>query len=71
MCDRNRLLRLFCSQCGVRDPSWMELSHFLKFLDIQLSSCEESPFCSEVLISDVLSGFKTFVIKFMIRMSKV
>ena len=49
----------------------MELNHFLKFLDIQLSSCERSIFCNEDLVGDVMSGLKTFVVKFMIRMSKV
>ena len=59
------------SECGVKDPSWVELNHFLKFLDIQLSSCEKSIFCNEDLVGDVMSGLKTFVVKFMIRMSKV
>ena len=49
----------------------MELNHFLKFLNIQLSSCEKSIFCNEDLVGDVMSGLKTFVVKFMIRMSKV
>lgn len=61
----------FCSQCGVRDPSWSELRHFVKFLDLQLQSCEQSVFCNEALVGDVMAGLKTFVVKFMIRMSKV
>ena len=61
----------FFSECGVKDPSWVELNHFLKFLDIQLSSCEKSLFCNEDIVCDVMSGLKTFVVKFMIRMSKV
>ena len=61
----------FLSECGVKDPSWVELNHFLKFLDIQLSSCEKSIFCNEDLVGDVMSGLKTFVVKFMIRMSTV
>ena len=55
----------------MKDPSWVELNHFLKFLDIQLSSCEKSIFCNEDLVGDVMPGLKTFVVKFMIRMSKV
>ena len=55
----------------MKDPSWVELNHFLRFLDIQLGSCEESTFCDEGLVGDVMSGLKTFVVKFMIRMSKV
>ena len=49
----------------------MELNHFLKFLNIQLETCEQSIFCNEDIVGDVMSGLKTFVVKFMIRMSKV
>ena len=49
----------------------MELNHFLEFLDIQLGTCEQSIFCNEDIVGDVMSGLKTFVVKFMIRMSKV
>ncbi len=62
---------LIYSKCGVRDPSWAEISHFSKFLDIQLNSCENSMFCDETLVGDVMSGLKGFVVKFMIRMSQV
>ena len=60
----------FCSNCGIRDPSWSEIRHFIEFLDIQLKSCEESVFCDEMFIADVMSGLKSFVVKFMIRMSR-
>ena len=39
-------------------------------MDIQLKSCEESVFCDEMFIGDVMSGLKSFVVKFMIRMSR-
>ena len=55
----------------MRDPSWVELNHFLEFLNIQLDACEQSIFCNEDIVGDVMSGLKTFVVKFMIRMSKV
>ncbi len=55
----------------MRDPSWAEIHHFTKFLDIQLNSCENSVFCDETLVGDVMSGLKGFVVKFMIRMSQV
>ena len=55
----------------MKDPSWMELNHFLKFLDFQLCACENSIFCDENLVKEAMSGLKTFVIGFMIRMSKV
>ena len=53
------------------DPSWSELIHFVQFLDLQLRSCEVSVFCNEELVRDVLAGLKTFIVKFMVRMSKV
>ncbi len=59
------------SKCGIRDPSWAEIHYFSKFLDIQLNSCENSVFCDETLVGDVMSGLKGFVVKFMIRMSQV
>ena len=64
MCIYNR-------QCGVKDPSWSELKHFVEFLNIQLRSCENSIFFNEDIVGDVMSGLKTFVVRFMIRMSKV
>ena len=59
------------SICGIRNPSWSEVHHFTKFLDIQLHSCESSLYCDEALVGDVISGLKSFVVKFMIRMSQV
>ena len=57
--------------CGVVNPSWSEIHHFVRFLDFQLKSCEESVFCDEEFVGDVMSGLKSFVVKFMIRMSRV
>ena len=59
--------------CGVRNPSWGELYNFVKFLNIQLYDCEESVYCNEAIpvVCDVLQGFKQFVVKFMISMSRV
>ena len=59
------------SSCGLRDPSWAEIRHFVMFLDIQLQSCEASVFCDETFVGDVMAGLKGFVVKFMIRMSRV
>ena len=58
-------------QCGVKDPSWGEIKHFVCFLDTQLRSCEKSIYCDEDIVGDVMSGLKTFVVNFMVRMSKV
>ncbi len=62
---------IFYRQCGVHDPSWSELKHFIWFLDAQIKASEKSIFCNEAVVGDVMTGFKTFVVKFMIRMSKV
>ncbi len=59
------------SHCGVDNPSWSEIRHFVKFLDLQLQSCEQSVFTNPTLVGDVMAGLKGFVVKFMIRMSKV
>ena len=56
--------------CGIENPSWSELKHFVDFLNVQLSACENSVFCSDMLAPD-LPGFVNFVIQFMIQMSKV
>ncbi len=47
------------------------MGHFIWFLNTQIKSSEHSTFCNECVVGDVMSGFKTFVVKFMIRMSKV
>jgi hypothetical protein len=59
-----------CRHCGLRDPSWSELHNFTSFMSVQLEDCEKSVFCKYIL-SDDLPGFKTFVVRFMLRMSKV
>jgi hypothetical protein len=43
----------------------------MKFLDVQLESCDKSIFCDHKLVGDILTGMKGFVVDFMIRMSKV
>ena len=52
------------------DPSWSELHNFANFLNVQLKDCEQSYYCMDIFADD-LPGFLTFVVKFMIRMSKV
>ncbi len=64
-------LLLLLDYCGVKDPSWSEIRHFVKFLDLQLKSCEDSNFTDPVIVGDTMAGLKGFVVKFMIRMSKV
>jgi len=62
---------IFNRYCGVKNPSWTELHHFIKFLNIQLEDCEGSIFTNEAVVGDILQGFKQFVVQFMIRMSRV
>ncbi len=61
----------FLRMCGVNEPSWSEIRHFVKFLDLQLQSCENSVFTNPQFVGDVMAGLKGFVVKFMIRMSRV
>ncbi len=53
------------------EPTWSEIRYFVKFLDFQLLSCQESHFTRPEIVEDVLAGLKGFVVKFMIRMSRV
>jgi hypothetical protein len=61
-------LELLLKHLEVKNPSWSEIIHFASFLNTQLVDCENSAFCSKEC-SDILPGFKTFVVKFMIQMS--
>ena len=65
------MISLCCRHCGLRDPSWSELDHFVNFLAAQLEACTNSIFCDENIVGDTLRGMKDFVVKFMIRMSRV
>ena len=50
------------------------MCHFVQFLNVQLEACEHSVYCKKDLVEDHnmgVVGFKTFVVKFMIRMSVV
>nr|XP_057905202.1 E3 ubiquitin-protein ligase rnf213-alpha isoform X2 [Doryrhamphus excisus] len=63
-------LQMLLMYCGINDPSWAELRNFSYFLNMQLADCESSHFCDADLTGDVLTGFKTFVVDFMILMAK-
>ncbi|XDV44192.1 hypothetical protein PO909_012516 [Leuciscus waleckii] len=58
------------SNYGLNDPSWAELKHFTWFLNLQLKDCENSLFCDPDFLADNLSGFKGFIVKFMIHMAR-
>ena len=61
---------VYSRYCGIPDPSWAELRHFVWFLNVQLCDSEKSNFCSASVQAD-LPGFVRFVVRFMIQMSKV
>ncbi|XP_065845291.1 E3 ubiquitin-protein ligase rnf213-alpha-like isoform X3 [Oscarella lobularis] len=52
------------------DPSWAVVDHFVKFLSYQLKVCEENDFCRPEAYGDDLPGFKNFVMKLAIKMSR-
>ena len=66
-------------KCGIPDPSWSEIRHFVSFLNSQLRDCEHSFYCDMQLMRAVLEGpsvlnlegFRSFVVRFMIQMSRV
>ncbi|KAK3585578.1 hypothetical protein CHS0354_036765 [Potamilus streckersoni] len=62
-------LRVLLKHCGVPDPSWAELHHFVWFFNTQLRDFEKSSFCSEAVAED-LPGFSRFVLRFLIQMSR-
>ena len=66
-----KLSSVFFRFCGIKDPSWAEIRHFVTFLDLQLQSCERSYFTNPEFVQDVMDGFKSFVVRFMIQMSRV
>jgi len=60
------LLKKFC----IKDPSWMELTHFASFLNTQLRSSENSIYCNPEAMGEDCPGIKSFVVRFLIQMSK-
>ncbi|XP_062264891.1 E3 ubiquitin-protein ligase rnf213-alpha [Platichthys flesus] len=63
-------LQMLLMYCGIMDPSWAELRNFATFLNFQLQDCETSVFCDATITGDTLTGFKNFVVDFMILMAK-
>ncbi|RMX46188.1 hypothetical protein pdam_00007847 [Pocillopora damicornis] len=76
--DQSTCLMLLLRNCGIPDPSWSEIRHFVSFLNSQLQDCEESFYCDMQLMRAVLAGpdvlnlegFRSFVVRFMIQMSR-
>jgi len=67
--NHQQCIEILLAHCGIQDPSWAELRHFVNFLNVQLRASEQSVFCSDILAPD-LPGFLKFVVKFMMQMSK-
>ncbi|WAR07278.1 R213A-like protein [Mya arenaria] len=67
--DPKTCLVVLLRHCGVRDPSWSELNHFVWFLNTQLVDFEQNQFVSLAAAED-LPGFGTFVLRFLIQMSR-
>ncbi|XP_052426303.1 E3 ubiquitin-protein ligase rnf213-beta [Carassius gibelio] len=63
-------LQHLLSNYGMKDPSWAELKHFTWFLNLQLKDCENSLFCDPSFLAGNFSGFKDFIVKFMIHMAR-
>ncbi|WAR16707.1 R213A-like protein, partial [Mya arenaria] len=59
----------FEKHCGIPNPTWAELHHFVWFLNTQLVGFENNTFVGEVAVRD-LPGFGQFVLRFLILMSK-
>ncbi|KAJ7339375.1 hypothetical protein OS493_005769 [Desmophyllum pertusum] len=68
--DRETCLMLLIRNCGIPDPSWSEIRHFVSFLNSQLRDCEQSDYCDMQLMRSILEGFRSFVVRFMIQMSR-
>ena len=63
-------LQTLRSNCGIRNPSWAELKYFVSFLSNQLRDCENNDFCNPEAYGEDLPGFKAFVLKLVILMSR-
>uniref|UniRef100_A0A1I8GFF8 ATPase_AAA_core domain-containing protein n=3 Tax=Macrostomum lignano TaxID=282301 RepID=A0A1I8GFF8_9PLAT len=63
------IVRLLLENCGIDNPSWLELNNFARFFNGQLVDFERSPFC-EPLAEQDLPGFRRFVLSCLLLMSK-
>ena len=68
--DYPSMVRVLISQCGIHNPSWTEISYFVEFLNKQLVDCEKSSFCQMAAMGEEWKGFKSFVLRLMIHMSR-
>ncbi|CAG2224295.1 RNF213 [Mytilus edulis] len=57
--NKKKCLAILLRHCGIRDPSWSELYHFVSFFNRQLQDFETSAFCNPIFHND-LPGFRSF-----------
>ncbi|XP_052239407.1 E3 ubiquitin-protein ligase rnf213-alpha-like [Dreissena polymorpha] len=67
--NKQNALSILLECCGAKDPSWSELTHFVRFLNKQLSDYEQNVFVGPLVAGD-LPGFANFVLRFLLQMSK-
>ena len=68
--DPLEMLQVLLKYCGIQQPSWLEINNFGTFLSKQLSDCDNSDFCTSGIMGEEWLGFKSFVVKFLIHMSR-
>ena len=64
------MLQILLKYCGIQQPSWLEINNFGTFLSKQLSDCDNSDYCTSGIMGEEWRGFKSFVVKFLIHMSR-
>ncbi|KAL4233165.1 hypothetical protein ACF0H5_007850 [Mactra antiquata] len=67
--DQYTCLNTLLRHCGLENPSWAELHHFVWFLNTQLVDFEHNTFVGAAAAED-LPGFAQFVLRFLIQMSR-
>ncbi|KAL8623379.1 hypothetical protein ACOMHN_065913 [Nucella lapillus] len=67
--SKQHCLTTLLKYCGLANPSWSELTHFVSFVNQQLEDYESNVFCSMEASQD-LPGFSLFVLRFLIQMSR-
>ncbi|VDI00514.1 Hypothetical predicted protein, partial [Mytilus galloprovincialis] len=67
--EKGDCLKTLTRFCGIPNPTWSELYHFATFLNVQLKDFETSDYCKD-FVQEYLPGFKNFVLRFLIQMSK-
>ena len=66
----NSMYLLSYRHCSIVHPSWAELAQFVRFLYVQLNDFQCFIHCNQEFFGQG-TGFKEFVVEFMIRMSQV